>query len=139
MTQPRSSILEEISLYMDRAIEVDPQAQAADLADACDRCGKPLREGWGFAFKPKPVAAGRAEDNLPPEVSKCFSCSMRHAPMVRRSFTVALVVGTILTLLNQGDTILAANWHNALYWKIPLTYCVPFLVATFGALTNSRR
>ena len=58
--------------------------------------------------------------------------------MLRRSLMVAVVVGTILTLLNQGDTILAGNWKTALYWKIPLTYCVPFCVATFGALTNSR-
>tara|TARA_B100000315_G_scaffold252792_1_gene290311 strand:+ start:867 stop:1025 length:159 start_codon:yes stop_codon:yes gene_type:complete len=52
---------------------------------------------------------------------------------------VALVVGTILTLLNQGDIIMAGQWESALYWKIPLTYCVPFCVATFGALANGRR
>ena len=52
---------------------------------------------------------------------------------------MAVVVGTILTLLNQGDNIFTGNWRNDLYWKIPLTYCVPFCVATFGALTNSRR
>jgi hypothetical protein len=51
---------------------------------------------------------------------------------------VAAVVGTILTLLNHGDTILARGWENILYWKIPLTYCVPFFVATFGALANGR-
>ena len=59
--------------------------------------------------------------------------------MLRRSLMVSLVVGTALTLLNQGDTLLAGRWNNALYWKIPLTYCVPFLVATYGALTNSRK
>ncbi len=59
--------------------------------------------------------------------------------MVRRSLLVATVVGTILTLLNQGDTLVSGEWRNDLYWKIPLTYCVPFLVATFGALTNIRR
>ena len=26
-----------------------------------------------------------------------------------------------------------------LWWKIPLTYCVPFCVATYGALANARR
>jgi hypothetical protein len=59
--------------------------------------------------------------------------------MLRRSLTVALVVGTVLTFLNQGDTIFAGNWKTQLYWKVPLTYCVPFLVATFGALSNTRR
>ncbi len=73
------------------------------------------------------------------EMLKCGGCAIRHAPMLRRSITVALVVGTILTLLNQGDIILGGNWKSALYWKIPLTYCVPFCVATYGALTASRR
>jgi hypothetical protein len=59
--------------------------------------------------------------------------------MLRRSAIVAVVVGTILTLLNQGDGLLSGNWNDALYWKIPLTYCVPFLVATYGALTAARR
>ena len=52
---------------------------------------------------------------------------------------VAVVVGTILTFLNQGDTLISGEWNNALYWKIPLTYCVPFLVATYGALAAARR
>jgi hypothetical protein len=59
--------------------------------------------------------------------------------MLRRSGLAAIVVGTVLTLLNQGDLLVSGQWSHALYWKIPLTYCVPFLVATYGALTNSRR
>jgi hypothetical protein len=59
--------------------------------------------------------------------------------MLKRSFLTALVVGTLLILLNQGDVILSGSWRPGLYWKIPLTYCVPFLVASWGALTNSRR
>ena len=62
-----------------------------------------------------------------------------HRPMVRRSLIAATVVGTVLTLLNQGDTLIAGHWNNALYWKIPLTYCVPFLVATYGALSSNRK
>ncbi|MDP6549517.1 MAG: nitrate/nitrite transporter NrtS [Dehalococcoidia bacterium] len=49
------------------------------------------------------------------------------------------MVGTILTLLIQGDIILAGKWGNALYWMIPLTYCVPFCVAAFGSLANGCR
>jgi len=59
--------------------------------------------------------------------------------MLRRSLMVAAVVGTIITLLNQGDIILAGYWKTVLYWKIPLSYCVPFCVATYGALSNTRR
>ena len=59
--------------------------------------------------------------------------------MLKRSLIAALVVGTVLTILNQGDALLSGQWNNALFWKIPLTFCVPFIVATYGALTNSRK
>ena len=58
--------------------------------------------------------------------------------MLRRSLVASAVVGTALTLLNQGDAIISGQMTAALAWKIPLTYCVPFLVATYGALSNSR-
>ncbi len=58
--------------------------------------------------------------------------------MLRRSLIAGVVVGTALTALNQGDSIISGQIGGALAWKIPLTYCVPFLVATYGALSNSR-
>jgi hypothetical protein len=51
----------------------------------------------------------------------------------RRSLYVAVVVGTILNLINQGDAMLvggAINWA-----KIVLTYAVPYLVSTYGAVS----
>ena len=105
---------------------------------ACARCGRKLRKGWGFAFKAAPAGGQEITTHLK-EVFKCTQCALRHAPMLRRSVTLALVVGTILALLNHGDTILAGNWKSALYWKLPLTYFLPFCVATYGALINSRR
>jgi len=58
--------------------------------------------------------------------------------MLRRSSLIALVVGTILVAINQGDLLLRAQWNDALLWKVPLTYAVPFLVATWSALINGR-
>ena len=58
--------------------------------------------------------------------------------MLKRSLVASVVVGTILTALNQGDAIVSGQLAGALFWKIPLTYCVPFLVATYGALANNR-
>ena len=97
----------------------------------CNNCGIALRPGRTFAFRPR-GANGEG-------IAKCIWCGSRHLPMLRRSAIVAVVVGTILTLLNQGDGLFSGQWDNALYWKIPLTYCVPFLVATYGALTAARR
>ena len=50
-----------------------------------------------------------------------------------RSSCVALLVGTILNLINQGDAIFGAvpiNWT-----KILLTYLIPYTVSTYGAVS----
>jgi len=51
----------------------------------------------------------------------------------RRSFYVALVVGTVLNLINQGDALLGMASINWL--KLALTYCVPYAVCTYGAVS----
>jgi hypothetical protein len=51
----------------------------------------------------------------------------------RRSLMVALVVGTILNLINQGDRLFAAQKLDIV--KLALTYCVPYLVSTYGAVS----
>ncbi|MGH7333251.1 MAG: nitrate/nitrite transporter NrtS, partial [Candidatus Rokuibacteriota bacterium] len=56
--------------------------------------------------------------------------------MLGRSLRVALVVGVVLTVINQGDTLLLGSWTAALLWKVPLTFMVPFCVATWGALSS---
>ncbi|EED32871.1 hypothetical protein NOR53_2207 [gamma proteobacterium NOR5-3] len=46
-----------------------------------------------------------------------------------------MIVGTILIAINQGNLILSAvALPPDLYWKIPLTYCVPFCVSTYAAV-----
>ena len=50
---------------------------------------------------------------------------------------IALVVGTVLTAINHGDVILAGAMPPV--WKVLLTYCVPYCVATYGAVTAKRR
>jgi hypothetical protein len=69
---------------------------------------------------------------------RCLWCFLRYPPLLRRSLLTAAVVGTILTAINQGTVLADGEFPSALYWKIPLTYCVPFCVATWGALINSR-
>lgn len=69
---------------------------------------------------------------------RCLPCTLRFRPLLRRSLLTALFVGTVLTAINQGNLILSGDLSAALLWKVPLTYCVPFCVATWGALINSR-
>ena len=58
--------------------------------------------------------------------------------MLRRSLIIALIVGTLLTAINQGNIMAQGHFPAGLAWKIPLTYCVPFFVATTGAILNAR-
>lgn len=53
--------------------------------------------------------------------------------IVRRSFIVGIVVGIILNLIAQGDFLVEGLPLN--YWKIALTFLVPYCVATYGAVT----
>jgi hypothetical protein len=50
-----------------------------------------------------------------------------------RSACVALVVGTVLNLINQGDAVFGTK---PISWiKIVLTYLVPYAVCAYGAVS----
>ncbi len=51
----------------------------------------------------------------------------------KRAAAVAVVVGSILNIINQGDKLIDGR---PLDWiKIILTYMVPYCVATYGAVS----
>jgi hypothetical protein len=122
---------------------VNPPLAAGVRCDACAR----ERARLLFLFRTR---AG--------SVVKCGRCALRHPPLLKRSLGIAAIVGTVLLAINQGDVLLSTRWPSALAWKVPLTYysrasaggapaprrpaarttLVPFLVATWGALLNSR-
>ena len=54
----------------------------------------------------------------------------------RKAFLTALVVGTILTAINHGDVVVSGSMPPLL--KVALTYCVPYCVTTWGAVTGKR-
>jgi len=55
----------------------------------------------------------------------------------KRSFIVALIVGTILNLINQGDALVAGARLNLT--KLILTFVVLYAVATYGAVSYRLR
>ena len=69
---------------------------------------------------------------------RCLRCYLRHRALLKRSVLTAMVVGSLILAINQGNVLLRGDFPSDLYWKIPLTYCVPFFVATWGALINTR-
>ena len=54
----------------------------------------------------------------------------------RKAFFTALVVGSILTIINHGDVIFSGDFPNPL--KVILTYCVPYCVTTWGSILGKR-
>ncbi len=99
----------------------------AGTGSQCARCGHAFGNRHAYQFQ-----------TLDGVTRKCLACALQHAPMLRRSAVIALVVGTVLTAINQGDLLLAGQWAPALAWKLPMTYAVPFIVATLGALGTGK-
>ena len=97
------------------------------MSSSCEACGVSARGGGYDLRKP-----GGTEH-------RCLRCAFQYRPLLNRSAKIALLVGTVLTLLNQGDQLLGLAPRSALlWWKIGLTYLVPFCVATYGSLANAK-
>ena len=52
----------------------------------------------------------------------------------KKAAMTALIVGTILAVINHGDVLIAGETPPIA--KILLTYCVPYCVTTWGAVTG---
>ena len=68
--------------------------------------------------------------------SKIWRCCISNG-VPRRSLLVALIVGTILNLINQGDVLFGTAHLNIT--KLVLTFIVPYAVATYGAVSYRLR
>lgn len=68
-------------------------------------------------------------------MSACFKLAFR-SDIVARGIKVGVLVGSILTLINYGDVLLAGEFYPAMWWKIPLTYVVPYCVATYASVAS---
>ena len=63
-------------------------------------------------------------------------CQPRH---LRRTSTIATVVGSWLTLFNQGGVLWAGEVSFALLLKVFLNYLTHFTVANLGLLSSVRK
>jgi hypothetical protein len=70
-------------------------------------------------------------------VRDALSICMRREHL-RRTAKIALVVGTILTLINQADVIIRGDAEALTWVKVILNYCVPFVVSNLGLLAGKR-
>ena len=69
--------------------------------------------------RPEPAACGRCERTLrgstyelrgPDGVARrCLRCGLRYRPLVIRSLVISVVVGTLITAINQGNTLIGGG------------------------------
>lgn len=64
---------------------------------------------------------------------------MLYRPHLNKTVRIALVVGTVLFAINQLDVVLRGRATPLVWFKIALTYLVPFCVSNVGILIASRR
>src|SRR4051794_37680717 len=69
---------------------------------------------------------------------RCLWHGITYPKVLKTALATSAVVGTILTSINQGNVLLDGRFPDELWWKIPLTYSVPYCVSTFSALRISR-
>lgn len=55
--------------------------------------------------------------------------------LLNKALKIALVVGIILNIINQGDKLFNLDFQNISYLKVVLTFIVPFCVSMYTAIS----
>jgi hypothetical protein len=97
---------------------------ASPTTCAVPGCGRPAR----YEF----TSGGQRRD------ARCRWHGLVYPPLCGRAIRVALLVGTILLVINQGDVVLSGQLTALVVAKIGLTYLVPLLVSAYSALAANR-
>ena len=64
---------------------------------------------------------------------------MFHRNTLRRTTRIALVVGTLLSLINQGGVIFGGHATVSTWVRVGANYVVPFCVSSVGFLTATKK
>ena len=62
----------------------------------------------------------------------------RRPATLKRTLTIAAIVGTVLSMINECGVIVHADVTGATSWKIALNFLVPFIVSNLGVLAGDR-
>jgi len=57
---------------------------------------------------------------------------------LRKTLKIALIVGCVLTMINQLDVFLQGDATAVTFIKTGLNFCVPFVVSNLGLLAGKR-
>jgi len=81
----------------------------------------------------------RARVPVPPWASPLDACRLiLRGVTFRTCAQVALVVGTILTIVNQGSVIVGGDASLVTWVRVCVNYLVPFVVSSIGYLAPFR-
>jgi len=70
---------------------------------------------------------------------KAWLAVAMEASVRKRALRVALIVGSILAVVNHGDVVLTGQATTTVWIKIVLTFLVPYCVATFASVQAIRQ
>lgn len=70
-----------------------------------------------------------------PQACWLIACGRTRRPALR----VALVVGTLLSLINQSDAIVHGSFSAELVLRIAANFAIPYVVSSIGFLNAYRR
>ncbi len=79
----------------------------------------------------RPGKTGRWRDEV---IQACVYCTQRQR--LRRTVSIALVVGVVLTAINQLDVIVSGDATASTWVKCGLNFVVPFVVSNLGMLSG---
>jgi hypothetical protein len=57
---------------------------------------------------------------------------------LRRTCIIAVIVGSAITLINEGDLLIDGRVTAGTAVKIVLNFCVPFIVSNLGVVIATR-
>jgi hypothetical protein len=84
------------------------------------------------------AATYRFESGTHDSGARCRWHALIYRPVCDRAIRVALIVGTMLMVINQADVLLGGHLTALVVAKVGLTYLVPFSVSTYSALAANR-
>ncbi|SOH94911.1 hypothetical protein SAMN06273572_10662 [Monaibacterium marinum] len=62
----------------------------------------------------------------------------RSKPVVKRAARIALIVGSILAIINHGHRLITLDVDLPMVLRIALTFCVPYAVSTYSSVLALR-
>ena len=89
-------------------------------------------------FIVNPLARMSNQENQPRTFGLFLSIAVQRASILA-GLRVAIVVGTVVNLINQGEHLMGLHFAQVSWPKLMITFCIPFLVSIYNGTTTRLR